>query len=158
QNAFADGVHFVNVAPLSETTLVASTIARTLGLREVGSQPLMDHLKEYLRPKQLVLLLDNFEHLLEAALVIAELLATCPGLTVLVTSRAALHLQGERIVPVAPLALPVSRRSEDVAVVSEYAAIALFVQRAQAVRPDFQLTQANVAAVTEICARLDGLP
>ena len=104
--AFPDGVVFVDLAPLSDPALVAATIARTMGVTEAGGQPLLESLTAYLRPKHLLLLLDNFEQLVEAAPVVADLLAACPGLKVLVTSRAALHVRSEHEVPVSPLALP----------------------------------------------------
>ena len=155
---FADGVFFLALAPISDPTLVISTIAQTLGIKEGGSQPLMERLKEYLRSKQLLLLLDNFEQVVDAAPLIAELLVAAAQLKVLVTSRAVLHLSGEREFPVPPLALPDRQHLPPLEMLSQYEAIALFIQRAQAVKPDFQLTTATAPAVAEICARLDGLP
>ncbi len=106
----------------------------------------------------MLLLLDNFEHLIQAAPTVAELLAMGPNLKILVTSRAALHVYGEHEFPVPPLALPDSRSMPPVEVLSQYPAVALFVQRAVAAKPDFELNRENASAVTEICARLDGLP
>ncbi|MFL5803730.1 MAG: ATP-binding protein [Roseiflexaceae bacterium] len=157
-DTFADGVFFVALAPISDPTLVISTIAQTLGIKEGSEQPLVERLKEYLRPKQLLLLLDNFEQVVDAAPLIAELLVAAAQLKALVTSRAALRLSGEREFPVPPLALPDRQHLPPLEMLSHYEAIALFVQRAQAVVPDFQLTTATAPAVTEICARLDGLP
>jgi predicted ATPase/class 3 adenylate cyclase/Tfp pilus assembly protein PilF len=157
-DTFPDGVFFVALAPISDLNLVTFTIAQTLGIKEGSSQPLMERLKEHLRPKQLLLLLDNFEQVVDAAPLIAELLTAAAQLKVLVTSRAVLHLSGEREFPVPPLALPDRQHLPPLEMLSQYEAIALFIQRAQAVKPDFQLTTATAPAVAEICARLDGLP
>jgi predicted ATPase/class 3 adenylate cyclase len=155
---FADGVYFFNLAPLSDPTLVVSTIAQTLGLKETEEQTLHDLLKGYLRDKQLLLLLDNFEQVASAALEVADLLATCPKLKVIVTSRAVLHVRGEQEFSVPPLAVPDPKLVPDLAALSHYEAVELFVSRAQAVKPEFQLSKTNAPAVREICARLDGLP
>ncbi len=156
--AFPHGVAFVSLAPLANPALVVPTIAGTLGLRESGGRDLREALRAYLRPRRMLLVLDNFEHVLAAALEVAELLAACPELRVLVTSRAPLHLRGEQEVPVAPLELPDLARVPTVAEVAETAAARLFVERAREVAPAFQLTQVNAAAVAAICRRLDGLP
>src|SRR5205085_5268538 len=156
--AYADGVFVVALAPLSDPTLVASTIARPLGVTEVGGQPLRETLTTHLRSQQVLLLLDNFEHLLAAAPVVAELLATCRRLKVLVTSRAALHVRGEHEFPVQPLALPDATRPSDLTLLSQVAAVALFLQCAQGVRADFALTAGNASTVAAICTRVDGLP
>jgi predicted ATPase/DNA-binding CsgD family transcriptional regulator len=155
---FADGVCFVPVAPISDPELVVPTIAQAFGLQERGEQPLLSKLQAYLRDKRLLLLLDNFEQLLSAAPSLAELLADCPQLKILVTSRATLHIQGEHEFAVPPLAVPDLAHLPEGEVLSQYAAVALFVQRAQAIKRDFQLTKANARAVAEICTRLDGLP
>ena len=161
-NAFADGVWFVALAQLTDPALVAPTIARALGIQETGSAPIGDVLRQQLKPQRRLLLLDNCEQVAAAALEVANLLADCPKLTVLATSRVALHVQGEREIPVGPLALPRTRLSRGQRITAERLrespAVALFVARAQAHRPDFQLTDANALAVAEICARLDGLP
>jgi predicted ATPase len=141
--------------------LIASVIAQTLGVRETGGQSTLDALKEYLQhlPRSpLLLLLDNFEHLLSAAPMLAELLALAPSLKLLVTSRAALHVYHEHEFPVPPLALPDARSLPSPEALAQYSAIRLFVQRAAAVKPDFKLNSENAAAVAAICARLDGLP
>jgi predicted ATPase len=104
--AFRDGVWFVNLAPISAPSLVATTIAQTLGLRQGDGRPLLEQLQDYLREKQLLLLLDNFEQVAEAAPLVGELLAVAPGLKVLATSRMPLHLSGEREIAVPPLELP----------------------------------------------------
>jgi len=157
-DSFADGVFFVNLAPISDPDLVVPTIAQTLGLQETGDQPLLDLLKAYLREKHLLLLLDNFEQVVSAALLVADLLAACPKLKVLVTSRVVLHMRAEQEFAVPPLALPDLKRLPDLVALSQYEAIALFVLRAQAVKLEFQITNANTSAIAGICARLDGLP
>ena len=155
---FPDGVHVISLGPINNPEVVASTVADVLGVKEIGDQPLLASLRSYLRDKQLLLLLDNVEHLLEATPLLADLLVDCPGLTVLATSRVVLHISGEHEFPVAPLALPELHDLPDVDTLSRSAAVALFVQRAQAVRPDFTLTAENASVVAEICIRLDGLP
>jgi predicted ATPase len=158
QQDFSDGVVFVPLAAIGDPALFVPTVAHALGLRETGGKPLLESLKETLRDKELLLVLDNFEQLLEAAPLVAELLAAAPGLEVLVTSRAALRLSGEHEFPVPPLSLPEAREEADVERLSQSEAVRLFVERAQAVKPDFALTGENAAAVAEITRRLDGLP
>src|SRR5438132_418673 len=155
---FTDGVFFVNLAPIIDSTLVVPTVAETLGIQERADQYLLKRLKEVLRQKQMLLLLDNFEQVVDAGLQIVDLLAACPMIKVLVTSREVLHVQAEHEFLVPPLALPDPKRLPDLAMLSHNAAVALFLQRAQAVKPDFQLTNANARAIAEICVRLDGLP
>jgi predicted ATPase/class 3 adenylate cyclase len=155
---FADGVHFVALAPLSGFALVPLAIGQALGLQESGTRSLDDVLKDHLRPKQLLLVLDNFEHVQAAAPFVAELLETAPRLKVLVTSRAPLHLRAEREFPVPPLALPNPDALLPASALAQYPALALYAERARAVKLDFELTEANAPTVAEICARLDGLP
>ncbi len=155
---FADGVSFVSLAPISDPDLVIPTIAQALDLKESGARPLPDLLTAFLRDKQLLLLLDNFEQVVQAAPHLTDLLACCPDLKLLVTSRAVLHVQGEHEFPVPPLALPDLNQLPEDTSLSRYAAVMLFIQRAQATRPDFQLTTANARSIAEICVRLDGLP
>ncbi len=158
---FPCGTYFVALSSLNDPALVASVIVQTLGLREVGGRSPLEILKENLQDSlyaPMLLLLDNFEHLVQAAPTVAELLAVGPNLKILVTSRAALHVYGEHEFPVSPLALPDSRSKPSVDILSRYPAIALFLQRAVAVKPNFALNPENAAAVAEICARLDGLP
>ncbi|MFL5697860.1 MAG: tetratricopeptide repeat protein [Ktedonobacteraceae bacterium] len=157
-DAFVDGICFVPLAPISDPDLVVPTIARTFGLGETGDRSLLELLKAYLREQQLLLLLDNFEQVVTAAAVITELLVTCPDLKVLVTSRTSLRVRGEREFPVPPLALPDPKHLPAIESLSQYASVALFVERALALKPDFQLTGTNAHAIAEICARLDGLP
>ena len=155
---FEHGVFLVELAPISEPALVPSIIAQVLGVRDIGSRPIVDALKEHLRSRCVLLVLDNFEQVLPAASVAADLLAACPGLAVLATSREPLRLRGEQEYAVPPLALPEPRQATTSEVVAHSPAVALFVQRARAIRADFALTDENAPAVTEICARLDGLP
>ena len=155
---FPDGVFFVPLAPINDADLVAPAIAETLGLREAGDWPLLERLKTYLRERQILLLLDNFEQILPAASLLSELLTTAPDLKLLVTSRAVLHIRGEHELSVAPLALPDLKRSRAPEALAGSPAVELFVGRAQTLKPDFQLTDANAQAIAEICARLDGLP
>jgi predicted ATPase len=157
-NTFADGVFFIPLASLNDDSLVVPTIARSLGLLEVPNRSPLDVLTGALRGKQVLLVLDNFEALVEAGPSIADLLGGCPHLSVLVTSRVVLSLMGERVYAVGPLAIPGRRAAIDLDQVREYAAVRLFVERAQAARADFALTAENVGAVGEISARLDGLP
>jgi predicted ATPase/class 3 adenylate cyclase len=156
--SFPDGVFFVSLASICDPGLVASAIAQPLGIQDAGDRPLMETLQDYLRHKQLLLLLDNFEQVLPAAPLVAQLLASCPRLKVLVTSRAALHLRGEKEFPVLPLALPDPKHLPPLEALSQYAAVELFIQRALDVKPDFEVTNENAPAVAEICHRLDGLP
>ena len=158
---FAGGAHFISLAAIRDLTLIIPTIAQALGLAESPDRLLFDSLKAFLRDRKILLLIDNFEQVISAAPLLAELLSAASELKLLVTSREALRLRGEREYPLAPLEL------SDLALMPEqpsteallkYPSIALFVQRAQASRPDFQLTADNSAAVAEICARLDGLP
>jgi predicted ATPase/DNA-binding CsgD family transcriptional regulator len=155
---FADGVYFVNLAPLSDPALVLPTIASTLDLKESAGQALLDVLRAYVRNKELLLLLDNFEQVLSAAVPVADLLAACLKLKVLVTSRAVLHVRGEQEFAVPPLALPDPKHLPHLVALSQYEAVALFITRAQAVKPAFQVTSANALAIAEICVRLNGLP
>jgi predicted ATPase/DNA-binding CsgD family transcriptional regulator len=155
---FVDGIFFVPLAPISDPELVLPTIAHTLGLREAGDWPLLERLQSYLSGRHLLLLLDNFEQVTPAARHLTELLATCPALKLLVTSRAVLHVRGEYEFQVMPLALPDPKNVSESSALSHYAAVALFAQRAQTIKPDFQLTPANARAIAQICLRLDGLP
>ena len=158
---FPGGTYFVSLSPLSDPGLIAAVIAQTLGIRGTGSQSPLEVLKESLRDSlgiPMLLLLDNFEHLLPAAPTVAELLVMGPNLKILVTSRAALHLYGEHEFLVPPLGLPDPLCVPPVEDLPRYPAVALFVQRAVAAKPDFELNRENAAAVAEICARLDGLP
>ncbi|MDQ3705961.1 MAG: tetratricopeptide repeat protein [Chloroflexota bacterium] len=158
QGKFRDGVYFVGLAPISDPGLVIATIAQALGLRETGGQLFAVLLTNYLRDKQTLLVLDTFEQVIEAAPQVVELLTTCPGLKVLVTSREALHVRGERQFPVQPLEMPPPGSRLPASELLTYPAVQLFMERAQAVKPQFELSAENAAAVASICARLDGLP
>jgi predicted ATPase/predicted Ser/Thr protein kinase len=158
---FTSGTYFVALAPVTDPKLIVLTIVQTLGLPETTNLPPLETLKEHLRNLSgfpMLLLMDNFEHLVSAAPVLAELLSLTPSLKVLVTSRAALHVYNEHEFPVPPLALPDAKSPPTPEELSKYSAISLFVQRAVAVKPDFELTEENAPIVAEICARLDGLP
>jgi len=165
---FPDGVFFIDLAPVTDPSLVVPTIAQIFDLRESGARPLIESLKEFLRPRELLLLLDNFEQVLEAGPYVADLLATCPRLKVLVTSRELLHLYEEHNFPVPPLGLPdigrlsvLPSRAQDPLPLEELIeceAVRLFSRRALVVKPDFAVDATNVVALAEICVRLDGLP
>ena len=155
---FPDGNFFVALADVSDADLVVPTLAKVLDIREESSRPLLETLKEHLQRQQVLLLLDNFEQVAAAALQIEELLLACPHIKVLVTSRAVLHLQTEHVFSVPPLALPDIAHLSDNRALEQYASVALFVQRAQAILPAFQVTPSNARAIAEICVRLDGLP
>jgi predicted ATPase/DNA-binding XRE family transcriptional regulator len=155
---FPDGVAFVPLAYLNNAELVVPSVIRSFGLSEAAGQSPREVLGAYLREKRLLLTLDNFEHLLEAAPEVSWLLETCPSLTVLVTSRAPLRVGGEQEYPVPPLELPVSTRDPGIDEVLGSPSGRLFVERARAASPTFSLTEANAAAVAAICWRLAGLP
>jgi non-specific serine/threonine protein kinase len=176
-DAFEDGVFFADLAPISDAVLVPSTIASALSLQGAGSTGAADDtrgyaarprpgaepeqltlLAEVLRDRRLLIVLDNFEHVQEAAPQVDTLLQACPGLKFLVTSRSALRLEGEREFPVPLLTLPDPDHLPSASELAQYEAVELFVQRARAVAPHFTLTDANASAVAEICIRLDGLP
>ncbi len=155
--AFLDGVALVSLAPITDPDRIVPTMARVLGVREVGDRSLAEQLTDALRDRELLLVLDNFEQVVAAAPVVTEVLAGCPGVRALVTSRTVLRVSGEHAVAVPPLALP-GDRSEHAQMVAESDAVRLFVERAQAARSDFVLTPENAPAVAAICARLDRLP
>jgi predicted ATPase/class 3 adenylate cyclase len=155
---FADGAFFVPLEPVNDQALVASTIARTFQVSEAGGRPLLEILEDYLRDKQMLLVLDNFEQVLGAGSVVSRLVGAAPGLKVLVTSRARLHVRGEHEFPVPPLSLPGPGELSTPEGMAQYEAVRLFIERAVAVKPDFEINNDNAPAVAEICARLDGLP
>jgi non-specific serine/threonine protein kinase len=156
--SFHDGVAVVSLAALSDPRLVLPTIAQALEIPETADQPLIASLHSALRRRQLLLVLDNFEQVVDAALDVGALVSGCPSLTMLITSRVALHLSAEQAYPVPPLPLPDARHLPPLSELERSAAVVLFCQRARAVQPGFALTDANAAAVAAICARLDGLP
>jgi predicted ATPase/DNA-binding XRE family transcriptional regulator/Tfp pilus assembly protein PilF len=155
---FADGVFFVALAPIRHPDLMVPTIAQVLGVREVGVEPLMDTLKAYLRDRQVLLLLDNFEQIVPAGLALSELILAARGLKMLVTSREPLHLYGEYEYPVPPLSTPGNAHLPAIGRLLHFEAVRLFVERAEATRHDFALTRDNAPDVVQICAGLDGLP
>jgi predicted ATPase/class 3 adenylate cyclase len=155
---FRDGVFFVALAPITEPGLVASTIAQALGVAESGGRSVLDSLKDYLRAKHLLLFLDNFEQVISATPHLVEMLAACSHLTILVTSREGLRVRGEQEYPVSPLALPDLTELPPVESLRQFAAVELFIQRAQAIKPDFDLTNETAPDVAAICYRLDGVP
>ena len=164
-DVFADGVFFIPLAPICDPDLVLATIAQALEIGEVPGQPLLERLQTALREKHMLLVLDNVEQVLKVAPQLGELLAAAPRLTLLVTSRVALRLSGEQRFTVPPLALPPSTLLNDGGgpggeweLLTQYPAVALFVQRAQAALPTFVLTATNTRAIATICRRLDGLP
>ena len=154
---FPDGVFFVELAAIADAELVASTIAQPLGVKEAGGKPLLEILKDYLGDKRMLLVVDNFEQVTGAAPQIRELLKA-PGLKILITSRALLHLSVEREYIVPPLAAPTEIRETSLEKIAGYEAVKLFVERARQAKRGFVLTEENAAVVGEICARLDGLP
>ena len=156
---FEDGVYFVDLAPIRDTASVPAAIAQVVGIRETSDRPLLDELKDQLRAKTMLLLLDNFEQVTAAAPRVLELLQACPRLKLLVTSREALHLRGEYVFPVPPFAVPgAGKKQPSIEQLAGNEAVLLFSERAQAVRHDFMLTDVNIPVVAEICTRLDGLP
>ncbi|MCI0696368.1 tetratricopeptide repeat protein, partial [candidate division KSB1 bacterium] len=155
---FNNGIFFVSLAAISDPKLVLPTIAQTLGIRESRSKPLRESVIEYLRDKHLLFVLDNFEQLVAAAPAVSDLLAACQHLKILVTSRIVLRLKGECEYPVEPLPAPDPHAAISKDSLSQYAAVELFIQRALAVKPDFEVNNDNAPAVAEICFRLEGLP
>ena len=157
-NTFPDGVCFVSLAPISDPERVMSTIAQALGLWEARDRPMLAQVQDYLHDQHLLLLLDNFEQLVEAAPQLVDLLAFCPQLTILVTSREPLRLHGEYEFTVPPLAVPDLTQLPALADLAQVPTVQLFIERAQAIRANFQLTATNAHAIAEVCVRLDGLP
>jgi predicted ATPase/DNA-binding CsgD family transcriptional regulator len=155
---FADGVSFVSLASIREPDLVLPTLAQAFELKETPGWLPLEHLKAFLRDKHLLVLLDNFEQVHTAAPLLVDLLQACPELKLLVTSRLRLRVSGEYVFPVHPLAVPDPKHWLEDETLLEYAAVTLFVQRAQAIKPDFLLTAGNARTIAEICRHLDGLP
>ncbi len=151
---YSDGVWFVALAPVRDSTLVPATIAHALGVRESAVRSHEAAIEVFLRDRRALLILDNFEHLLDAAPPIADLLTACPSLTILATSRAVLRVTGEDDIAVPPMSLP-GRGGGDLPLDASDG-VRLFVERARAARADFTLTQANDADIAEVCRRLDG--
>jgi predicted ATPase len=158
QDGFADGACFVSLAPINDHELVIPTIARALGIKEVGDLPFLDLLVSFLLDKHLLLFLDNFEQVTLAAPKLSELLASCSHLKILVTSRAVLHIRDEQESHVLPLALPDLKQLPEWKNLHQYAAVELFLQFASAKKPGFTLTSTNAHSIAEICAFLEGIP
>ena len=155
---FANGVLLISLAPVRAPEMIPSTLINVLKIRETPRQSPLESLKQGLGSKQMLLLMDNYEHLIEAAALLTDLLHACPRLKLLVTSREVLHLQGEHELVVPPLDLPVTKTQLSPAKLAEFSAIELFRERAVAVHHSFRLTAGNASAALEICRRLDGLP
>jgi predicted ATPase len=155
---FPDGVAFVSLAAVRDPGLVILTVATALGVREAADEPILTTLARVIGERRLLLALDNLEQVIDAAADISALLAACPRLHVLATSRTPLHLSGEREYLVPPLAIPEAGAVTDVQLLTDNASVALFLDRAQAVRRDFTLTRENAGSVAAICRQLDGLP
>lgn len=155
---FPDGVFFVNLAPIADFKLVVPVIAQTLGVQESGSEPILEALKGHLSGRKMLLVVDNFEQVSQAASDIEKLINADPNLRILVTSREPLRLRAEYEFSVPPLALPSEDEHSSAAASANYEAIRFFVERAQAVKPEFALNDANAADVAAICRSLDGLP
>src|SRR5579859_4082470 len=158
---FGHRVYFVGLGSISDPVMVPAAIAESVGIRETGGRPFIDLLKDHFRerePSPVLLLLDNLEHILGASAFVVELIEAAQTLKVLVTSRAPLRVYGEHEFPVPPLALPDPHHLHSLSALIGNPSVSLFAQRAAAVKPDFQLTAENAAAVAEICSRVDGLP
>jgi non-specific serine/threonine protein kinase len=155
---FVDGVALAPLVALTTAHAVGPAVAQAVGLVEQPNRPLVESLIDHLQPRSVLLVLDNFEHVLPAASLLSDLLAACPGLKLLVTSRIPTRLSGELQVLVRPLDLPTLGRAPPIDALAAVPSVALFVERARAIRPDFALTVENAASVAEICVRLDGLP
>jgi predicted ATPase/class 3 adenylate cyclase len=155
---YPDGVFFVELATTTEPGLVPATIGQTLGLPDRGGRSSVDRLIDYIGKRRMLLVLDNFEQVTGAAPSINALLSACPNLAVITSSRSVLHISGEQEYPVPPLGLPDPAHLPPLAQLSQFEAVALFIERARSVKPDFDVTNENAPAVAEICVRLDGLP
>ncbi|MGH2418726.1 MAG: ATP-binding protein [Candidatus Limnocylindria bacterium] len=156
--AHADGVYFVELASITDPDLVPSTVAQALGLPERGGRSAVDRLIDHVGERRMLLVLDNVEQVTGAGPAISRLLSACPNLTVLTSSRSTLHVSGEQEYPVPPLGLPDPAHLPSLTQLGQYEAVALFIERARAVKPDFEVTNENAPAVAEFCVRLDGLP
>ncbi len=158
RDEYEHGAYFVDLAAVTDPERVPSAIATALEVTEVAGQAMGDTLGHHLQDKQALLVLDNYEQIVESAPVVGDLLAAAPGVKVMATSRESLRLSGEQNYAVPPLGLPDLQRTEPIAETSRYESVALFIQRAKAVRPDFEIDEENAVEVAKICVRLDGLP
>jgi excisionase family DNA binding protein len=157
-DAFADGIVFVPLAPVRDSNLVSSAVSQALGVRELHNRPPDEALRDHLRRRELLLILDNFEHLLSAASLVVQLLTECHGIKALVTSRSVLRVYGEHAMRISPFTVPDLTRLPPLEELSRYDTMRLFVERARAAHDDFMLNEENAGAVATICHRLDGLP
>ncbi len=155
---FFGGVYFVPLATIEYPELLASAIAHAIGIQDAGARPPEERLLEYLRDREVLLMLDNFEQITDAAPLVGRLLTGAPQIKVIVTSRSPLHVSAEHEFPVPPLQLPDPQHLPPLESLSQYESVALFIERALSVKPDFAVTNENAPAVAEITARLDGLP
>jgi len=155
---FPDGVWFVSLAQIRDPEFVLPTIAQALGLKEIRGQSMQEQLRAFLREQHLLLVLDNFEQLVRTSPLLEDMVANCPHLKVLVTSRTPLHVRGEQEYSVVPLATPNLGRLDFHELPTPYASVALFLERARAVKPEFEMTPENARAIAQICVRLDGVP
>ena len=155
---FEDGVFVANLASTGDPDLMPSAVAQALGVKEATNRPILESLKDYLKDKQMLLVLDNFEQVVSAAPIVADLLGCAPNLKVLVTSRETLHIYGEHDFPVPPLTLPDPKHLPSLERLSQYESVRLFIERAASAKPSFAINNENAPAVAEICYRLDGLP
>ncbi len=158
QDEFEDGTFFVALAPVSRPEAIIEVIAQTLKVEEAGSVSLLDAVKSHLQNRQLFLVLDNFEQVIDAAPLVNDLLATAPRMKVLTTSREELMVYGERVYKLSPLSVPDTSQILDPRTVLNYSAVALFNERVQSAQSDFAIDATNIADVVSICRRLDGLP
>jgi predicted ATPase/class 3 adenylate cyclase len=157
-NSYKDGVHFIDLALITDEDVLVYTIADKLSVKEAASEPILETLAKYLRERQMLLVLDNFEHLIGAVPVVGELIAAVPKLDILVTSREVLQISGEHVYPVPPLGLPGENDIATVDSLAEFESLRLYVERAKAANSAFEVNEENAAAITEICVKLDGLP
>ncbi len=157
---FADGTYFVDLSAIDTPTWIVPAIIRTLEIRETGGRPAIETLRDFAHGRCMLLILDNVEQIHGCAPHVVQILSACPSLTLVVTSREALHLRGERVFAVPPLSVPKVRqaRTLEPGTLHQYEAVRLFIERAQAVRPEFTVDNESAPAVAGICARLDGLP
>lgn len=155
---FLGGVYIVDLAPIRDSQLVIGTIADTLDIREVPGETLIETLKHALVGKRMLLILDNFEHIIDSAHYLSELLSACPHLNIIVTSREILNIYGEQLYNVPPMSIPDPENFGNIEQLLEYESIQLFIQRTRAVKPDFTISEENASSIAEICIRLDGLP
>lgn len=159
RRAFADGPHVISLAPVSDPALIAQTVVTVLGLQGRTQRAAVDSLADYLREREVLLVLDNCEHVIDAVAALANiLLCRCARLRILATSREPLRITGETVYPVAPLSVPPRRKGGPRSALHAFEAVDLFIDRARAVQPDFELSDINSAAVAEVCSKLEGIP